>query len=423
MFIDSVGNFNSSNSVSVVFVTTSAPFSGQAEIFVLDELENFREISSSFWVMPVRRRERRPVPSALESGLVKHVISPAIFSLAIGWAALRMLGKRPLEVVRQIVSILRYSGGVRNLANNLISFPKALWLAGFVRANKVEHIHAYWLSHTATIAMVASKLAGVPWSGTGYRWDIDSNNHMRAKFASAAFLRCADELGMDSLSQLRTDFCSDTKLTMVRTGVHLPNRNSWSHIPVDTNRFVCAGAFVQKKQQELLVRAFALHLQRYPTARLELIGDGALRHRVAEVVDELGIGASVVFSGTLPLEQLRALLRKRPVSVLPSIITEASEQEGIPVVLIEAMANGSPVISTPTGSIASLVLEQCGLLVEPSSLTSLAAGLGLVASEPHRAEAWANQAYARLGAEFDGTVCARRLAELIASTHRSTAAP
>ena len=416
-------NLNALQPGSVVFVTTSTPFSGQAEVFVLDELATYREISTNFWVMPARRRERRPAMLALESGLLKHVVNPALLSFAIGWGALKMLCKRPLAVTQQICGILRHSGGLRNLVNNLVAFPKALWLAEFVSSNGVEHIHAYWLSHTATMAMVAAKLTNVPWSGTGYRWDIESSNYMRAKFASAAFLRCADELGSNDMLRLRNEFGTDTTIFMVRTGVHLPARDSWSHTPVDINRFVCAGAFVPKKQQELLVRAFARHLKLHPWARLELIGDGPLRQRVAIVVKELGIESAVVFRGTLPLEQLRAVLRERPISVLPSIVTESAEQEGIPVVLIEAMANGSPIVSTPTGSISALVLEQCGLLVEPGNVESLANGMALVAAEPHIAEAWADRAYARLGAEFDGKVCVRQLAELIASSRQKVAAP
>jgi hypothetical protein len=249
--------------------------------------------------------------------------------------------------------------------------------------------------------MVAAGLTKISWSATGYRWDIESNNHMQAKFATAAFLRCADELGQNDMIRLRTKYGTATRIVMVRTGVHLPDPNCWLQKPIDTNRFVCAGAFVLRKQQELLVRAFARHLLRHSAARLELIGDGPLRQRVANVVKELGIQDAVVFRGTMPLEQLRALLRERPISVLPSIVTDLAEQEGIPVVLIEAMANGSPIISTPTGSIRALVLEQCGLLVEPGSVESLATGMALLAAEPDIAAAWAIRAYARLGAEFE----------------------
>jgi colanic acid/amylovoran biosynthesis glycosyltransferase len=420
--LEAIKNMSSSQTGRVMFVTTSTPFSEQAEVFVLDELDKYRELSTNFWVLPARRRERIPTSLAVKSGLIGHVVSPALFSMKIVWGALRMLYQRPVAVIQQIVNIFRNSGGLRNLVNNLVAFPKALWLAEFVQTNRVEHIHAYWLTHTATMAMVAAGLTKISWSATGYRWDIESNNHMQAKFATAAFLRCADELGQNDMIRLRTKYGTATRIVMVRTGVHLPDPNCWLQKPIDTNRFVCAGAFVLRKQQELLVRAFARHLLRHSAARLELIGDGPLRQRVANVVKELGIQYAVVFRGTMPLEQLRALLRERPISVLPSIVTDLAEQEGIPVVLIEAMANGSPIISTPTGSIRALVLEQCGLLVEPGSVESLATGMALLAAEPDIAAAWAIRAYARLGAEFDGKVCVRQLAELITSSHTKVAA-
>jgi len=415
-------NINLSPAVRVMFVTTSTPFSEQAEIFVLDELAMFRELSTNFWVLPARRRECMPTSLSVKSGLIEQVVSPALISFKIVWGALRMLRQRPVAVIQQIVGIFRHSGGLRNLVNNLVLFPKALWLAEFVQSNRVEHIHAYWLTHTATMAMIAAELTKISWSATGYRWDIESNNYMQAKYATASFLRCADELGRNDMNRLSKKYGTDTSIFMVRTGVFLPDLDSWFHKPIDTNRFVCAGAFVIRKQQELLVRAFAHHLKRHPGARLELIGDGPLRQRVANVVKELGIESSVVFRGTLPLDQLRALLRERPISVLPSIVTDSAEQEGIPVVLIEAMANGSPIVSTLTGSIGALVLEQCGLLVEPGSVESLATGMALLAAEPDIAAAWAIRAYARLGAEFDGKVCVRQLAELITSSHTKVAA-
>jgi len=83
------------------------------------------------------------------------------------------------------------------------------------------------------------------------------------------------------------------------------------------------------------------------------------------------------------------------------------------------MANGSPVVSTPTGSIPALVLDGCGLLVEPGSVESLACGLALAASNPAQTDSWAHHAYRRLGDEFDGGECARRLSALIGATATS----
>jgi len=301
---------------AAVFVTTSTPFSDRAEIFVLDELNALRQISTSFWVVPARRRNSVAEHSAVDSGLIGRVVSPAVFSIDIARGALRTVRRHPLTACRQLWGILRN--------------PKALWLAEFVRSSKARHIHAYWMSHTATMAMVASEISGVSWSATGYRWDLDSANHMRAKFSTAAFLRCADELGLADMNRLRREHDADTHIELIRTGVKIGESENWSSIPVDNNRFVCAGAFVPKKQQELLVRAFALHLVHHPTAVLEFIGDGPLRQRVGDVVNELGIGHSVTFRGTLALDQLRTTLRERPISVLPVSSPKTPNKKGSP---------------------------------------------------------------------------------------------
>ena len=110
---------------------------------------------------------------------------------------------------------------------------------------------------------------------------------------------------------------------------------------------------------------------------------------------------------------LRAFLReRRPIVVLPSIRADDGQEEGIPVVLIEAMANSCPVVSTSTGSIPDLVLEGCGWLVADRDADALREALEDAVTRPEHTAEVVVRARARVAGEFDRDVSAMRLAEL-----------
>ena len=117
--------------------------------------------------------------------------------------------------------------------------------------------------------------------------------------------------------------------------------------------------------------------------------------------------------GVAPLDGTRAFLReRRPIVVLPSIRADDGQEEGIPVVLIEAMANGCPVVSTRTGAIPDLVIDGCGWLVADRDPEALTRALTVVADDPAHTARIVNAAVRRVAGDFDREVSALRLAEL-----------
>ena len=111
------------------------------------------------------------------------------------WAqALRLFARKPLRVAIGAGLLLRSRPSI-NTVRNLAVFPKALWLASVAAEWKADHIHCHWAGTTATMAMIASKLSGVPWSLTAHRSDIVSNNLLGAKARSATMVRAIAEDG------------------------------------------------------------------------------------------------------------------------------------------------------------------------------------------------------------------------------------
>ncbi|CAN5592993.1 glycosyltransferase family 4 protein [soil metagenome] len=400
----------------ILFVTASAPLTNADEAFVQDELTAMLRQGRGLVVVPMRRRLAGPNEAARKAGLAdcteqRSLVDPSIVIGAIG-----TVFRSPLITVRVLGTILARSGGIRNLLANLASLPKALWLVRFARRTGAVHVHAYWLAHTSTAAWVVSRFTGIPWSGTGYRWDIDAENLFDAKIPSAAFIRCADELGRELLQAQVTRRDATTAIRMIRTGVAMPESPVWGEHPVEPLVVGCIGAFVEKKAQSLLVRAFRPFHDEWPAAKLHLFGGGPLESDVRAEVAVQRLGDSVEFHGTVPLSEIRAFLASRPVTVLPSILTPDQQQEGIPVTLVEAMAHGSPVVSTRSGAIPNLVTEGCGVLLDPGDVDSITRALAAIASDPAAADLRSRRAFARVHAEFAIDTTARELLDFIEQT-------
>jgi len=396
----------------ILFITASAPLTLREEAFVQDELTEMVRVGVDFDVAPMRRKLASPNPSAVDSGLADRTYNHRLIDAQIIVGAIAQLVIHPVVVLGLLIDIIRQAGGSRNLVANLMSLPKALCLGGRAKKSRVAHIHAYWLAHTSTTAMIAAKLADCSWSASGFRWDIDANNCLDMKLRQASFIRVADEFGQELVVSRAAGLGVDVPIVLIRTGVDIPEADS-PVADVRLTEFCCAGAFVEKKAQGLLVDAFSTVRSSHPNVRLELFGDGELRQAVEDQVSRLGLTDAVAFRGTVPLADLRRRLQQRPVTVLPSIITADGQQEGIAVVLIEAMANRSPVISTHTGAIDHLVTDGCGLLVNPGNREELADAMRrILDADPAAIDSQCERAYQRVCSEFRLASTTARLVDL-----------
>lgn len=402
-------------------VTSRVPYSTTEEAFVQEELEAMLRQGADLVVAPIRLAQKKPNDAARASRLLDRVRAEPLISLGVLVGALRTLFRRPVRSAMAIAKVLPASGGRRNLAANVLVMPKALWLADLARLEGADHIHAYWYSHTSTAALVASMITGIPWSATGYRWDIDAENALRLKAHSAQFLRVADELGQRQMTaKLAAWGEADCPVPLVRTGVSMPEAGDWSSHPIDRTVLCCAAAFVPKKGHSFLIEALSgLVAEDGREVVLHLMGDGPLRSQVEADVAARGLADRVVFHGIVPLDVLRRFLSDhRPIFVLPSIRADDGQEEGIPVVLIEAMANGCPVVSTTTGSIPSLVLDGCGTLVDDRDADALRRAVEVYLDDADEADRTAAKARSRVEDEFAREASASRIAALVGQERR-----
>jgi glycosyltransferase involved in cell wall biosynthesis len=158
-----------------------------------------------------------------------------------------------------------------------------------------------------------------------------------------------------------------------------------------------AGRLVRKKGFEYLVDAVAAIAPRWPPARLVIAGAGDLDAELAARARQRGIADRVRFLGMISQDEIALALPASDVIAVPSVRDDAGNVDGLPNIVMEALASGTPLVATTAGGIASVVRDgDTGLLVEERDVAGLSAALELLLSQPERGRALAEAARAEV---------------------------
>ena len=300
--------------------------------------------------------------------------------LAYVSAALKAILSRPGRTISVLRLAMRHRApGFRAMIWALFHFIEALLLARLLARAGATRLHSHFANSGATVGMLAAEFNAIPWSLTLHgvsETDYPAGLLLGDKIARAAFVACASYY-MRAQAMRAAPPEHWGKLHVVRCGVDLsalPQVTEAGDRPV---RFVCVGRLSPEKGHHGLIDAFATVLASAPDARLSLVGDGPLRADLLRRVQERGIAQAVHFHGMLDEATTLATVAASDVLVL------ASFMEGLPVVLMEAMALGRPVISSGVAGIPELVQNGVGgLLFPPSDWTSLAQAMTSLTRDP-----------------------------------------
>jgi colanic acid/amylovoran biosynthesis glycosyltransferase len=389
----------------VVYVTARLPF-GDGEPFVATEVRALERAGWQILVVPVRGSGEIVHPEASEL----RAESAPLTSWPIAQAAVSEVMRSPLRAGSSLASIAA-TRAPRIGAKNVSVLPKAHWLSGLVRRIGAEHIHAHWAGTSATMALVASRLSGIPWSFTAHRWDIAENNLLARKAREACFVRAISEHGAEELRRLVGK--SGWSPEVIHMGVELPSATMEPTAVAGPLRVLTAARLVEKKGHAYLVEAIARLAARGIPARLDLAGDGPLRIELSRLVDEGRLDGAVRFLGTVSHADLlrRMVAGEWDLAVLPSVVTSSGELEGIPVALVEAMAAGLPVVGTTTGGMPELLADGAGVLVPPADPRALARALASLAVDVALRTRLAAAGRRRVEEQFDADRIAGQLGE------------
>lgn len=266
------------------------------------------------------------------------------------------------------------SSGLNKLSSwkLLYQFLYASLVAKELLDNSCQYLHVHFAHVPTQIGMYASSLAGIPFSFTSHANDIFENKLLlKEKVERAKAAITISEYNYSYLSNLGADI---SKLKVVRCGIDtskyvLKNQTSIKHIP----KIGSLGRLIEKKGMDDLILALSKLNNKGIDFQLEIGGDGLLQTYLKELADVNGIGSKTKFKGAIPNDEVYDWLRSLDLFVLACKEDTGGDRDGIPVVLMEAMSIGIPVIATNISGIPELIQDQkSGLLAQPDNPESLA---------------------------------------------------
>ena len=304
----------------------------------------------------------------------------------------------------------RARAGESSLARQLIYMAEGARVAGRARELGLAHIHAHFGTNSARVAAYARLLDGPRFSFTVHgpeEFDNIQALDLGGKLALAAFCVAVSSYGRSQLCRWAGPGDWD-KVHVVHCGLDLDRWTQPRPLPPGPFHMVAVGRFAEQKGFGLLIRAFALAWRRAPGLRLSLVGDGELRPQIEALVAAEGMGQAVRLLGWQDEAGVRAAMEAAHALGAPSFA------EGLPVVIMEAMACARPVIATYIAGIPELVRPgQEGWLVPAGDAEALAETMLQAAETDHATlERMGAAARARVTERHDIRESARRLAAL-----------
>jgi colanic acid/amylovoran biosynthesis glycosyltransferase len=294
---------------------------------------------------------------------------------------------------------------------------QAVELALLVRDRGIGHLHAHFASVATTVARLAGRLAGVPYSFTAHAKDIFHDSvdpdDLRRKLADAHHVVTVSDYNRGFLQSRYGPAAGG--VTRVYNGVDLALFRP--HPVADRPPVVAAvGRLVEKKGFDVLVRACARLAATGRPLRCVIAGTGPLGPQLAAQVQTLGLAGVVDLAGPLPQAAVRQLVAGAAAFAAPCVVGADGNQDGLPTVLIEAMALGTPVVSTDVTGIPELLADGVtGLAVPQHDDAALAAALARLLDDPGLRERLARAARALVERDFDSRRQAGQLAALLAA--------
>lgn len=314
-------------------------------------------------VDPADISEKARTRYMLDGGMAKFVT-------ALASAVVR----RPAALLRATVAaigMMRRSS--RPAPLHFAYLAEALVLARWVSEHDIRHIHAHFGTNGAEVAMLCHILTGVPYSFTVHGPDeFDRPEYLGfpAKVKHAAFVCVISEFTGSQLCRW-TPTDEWAKIKLVRCGLDADFLATQPPRTVPKNQLVTVGRLSEQKGHLVLLQALAVLAREGVPFRLTVVGDGPLRPQLERSIRELGLEQHVEMAGWMSNAQVRTAIREARALVLPSFA------EGLPVVLMEALALGRPVVTTYVAGIPELVTDQvCGWLVPAGSVDRLARAIG-----------------------------------------------
>jgi glycosyltransferase involved in cell wall biosynthesis len=313
-----------------------------------------------------------------EKAHTTHLLKGGLLPLLAAFARKALV--RPARFARAVQMAWRMSHrSERPFAYHLIYLAEACLLLGHMRSFGSQHVHAHFGTNSTEVVMLANALGGPGFSFTVHgpeEFDKPQFIGLAEKIQRSAFVVAISSFGRSQLFRW-IDYTQWPKVHVVHCGLE-ESFHALAPVPAPAiARLVCVGRLCEQKGQLLLIQAMALLALRGVVFELVLAGDGEMRPEIEALIDRNGLRQHVRITGWISSDQVRSELLAARAMVLPSFA------EGLPVVIMEAMALRRPVLTTSIAGVPELVRNgESGWLFPAGSVEDLAEAIASCLATP-----------------------------------------
>jgi glycosyltransferase involved in cell wall biosynthesis len=370
--------------VIVAYLINQYPQASQT--FIRREIHALEKLGVTVERFTVRRSDVALVDERDKAEQAKTRVVLDVGGAGLLGAVLRTCVTRPLKAARGLATAIRTGiGSHAGLSKHLIYFGEACVLLKWFEQSKIDHVHSHFGTNSTLVAMLVRVMGGPPYSFTSHgpeEYDKPEALSLSEKVHRSKFVVAISEFGCSQLYRwCRYDDWSKVKL--VRCGVDemflraATSLNGQLPPPPSEPRIVNVGRLDPSKGQLFLVEAAGRLAAEGMKFQLTLVGDGSMRPEIERLIEKLKLKDHVRLAGWMSNDQVRQEILNSRAMVLPSFA------EGLPLVIMEALALHRPVLSTYVAGIPELVTPgMCGWLVPPGSTAGLTAAMREVLTAP-----------------------------------------
>ena len=395
--------------------------------FIANEMAVVASEGVELFVAPIWRILPGTVPHDVEKPFMSKVVRMNWRSVRTWAVAVLGLFRSPWGVLRLLATLI--PGHLKSPylpLKLLMAIPKGLYLGRWCLDNRIEHIHAHFFTSPTTVAMIASAVSGVPYSYTAHAFDITSqhpkhvNGSVTVKCQRAALGVTISRFNRRYMYQ-RWPAIQCGRLEVIHNGIDtemfvpLMTLSRADEITSDRKpgRVLSVGSLYVTKGHEYLIRAVAKLRAEGLDVELDTYGTGDLEQGLRSLIEYLGQMEAIRLRGTISQTELVHEYRKADMFVLACVPAPWGHLEGLPTVLIEALAMEIPTISTRLSGIPEIIQHGVtGLCVSPGNVEELADAIEWVIRNPEQAKAMAKRGRQLVLERFDRRKNAKNLLQL-----------
>jgi colanic acid/amylovoran biosynthesis glycosyltransferase len=406
----------SNGAVRIAYLTTHYP--SPSHTFIAGEIRGLEDLGiavSPISVNAVPTHELLTDLDLTESARTFYVKSQR--RAAIARRVLWFSVCRPGSVARALGLVRRMVGwDVHAMVWHVFHIVEAILVLHHCEAVGAGHIHSHFGGLPSTVALYASELSvhggvrSVTWSVTVHGFHEFTNERsslLQQKVRRAQFVVCVSDFTRSQLMRISEDPTTWANIHVVRCGIDIERFRFLPRPASDRFRIMTTARLVAEKGLSVLFDAAAILVARGVSIEVVVVGDGPARAGLAAYAASIGIGDRVLWTGFQPPSEVFRRLQEADVFCLPSF------GEGLPIVLMEAMAVGVPVVATYLGGIPELVQNGLtGQVVPASRADLLADALALLAHNSPKRDALVKAARNQIEERHELHQSARQLLDI-----------